>query len=625
MIDDLDFSDILSEPRNELRDAAIEYYYAGERVIPLEPKGKRPLVRWQEEAVQFENEPRIDDINRIVNWFDKWPDANIGLAALNDDVWFDFDGEQGMKALAELEQAYPEFQTAPRNITGKGVHVRFRMTDGMELSNSASKLADGVDVRAGGKGYVMAPPSIHPSGTRYRCVRTGERPAVPKPLYEALTASPLPSRDEPHQVQSLLGTSRYGDKALWEETTLVRAAPDGRRNNQLNISAMKVFNLVAGGHIAEDVALSELLTAALDAGLSESEAFATINSAARKGLERPRGETVEREKPSPPTSSLSFTVAESVQIEHRTSYWNGRLPTGYVTLLHGASGKGKSLMTCKIAAAFSKGTSIDGISSPVPKGKVLMINHEDDTAADIVPRLEANGADLSNVAIVNDNTFSLAHFDQLDQMISEHNFILVIMEPLETIAQNSGKAVNHGGDMRDIFNPLNAIARRHKIPIIMAHHDNKTQGSSSVSDKAAGSTQIIASVRSELAVAEDIENDQKILFHGKCNHSEKQQPLNYSIDGMRFTWEGENADTTMAEVLMPPERPTIRKKVEVEKWLDNYLQGVGSATSSEVYKAAREQIYAGRKSVDSAAKRLNITKVASGRGSDYRVVWYRNP
>src|SRR4030095_253716 len=50
-------------------------------------------------------------------------------------------------------------------ITGAGRHIWFRMPD-TELRNSASKIAPGIDIRADG-GYVLAPPSVHPSGRRY--------------------------------------------------------------------------------------------------------------------------------------------------------------------------------------------------------------------------------------------------------------------------------------------------------------------------------------------------------------------------------------------------------------------------------------------------------------------------
>jgi hypothetical protein len=51
------------------------------------------------------------------------------------------------------------------SITARGRHIFF-LCPGRPVRNSAGKLAPGVDVRGDG-GYVLAPPSIHPTGKAY--------------------------------------------------------------------------------------------------------------------------------------------------------------------------------------------------------------------------------------------------------------------------------------------------------------------------------------------------------------------------------------------------------------------------------------------------------------------------
>jgi hypothetical protein len=57
----------------------------------------------------------------------------------------------------------------PVNILGghrwRGRHLFFKMPQG-PVGNSAGRIATGIDVRGAG-GYVLAPPSVHPSGRRY--------------------------------------------------------------------------------------------------------------------------------------------------------------------------------------------------------------------------------------------------------------------------------------------------------------------------------------------------------------------------------------------------------------------------------------------------------------------------
>jgi hypothetical protein len=75
------------------------------------------------------------------------------------------DGGPAETALRKLEEAHGEFPPTVEAITPRGRHIYFRYPPA-SVRNSASKLADGIDIRGEG-GFVIAPPSIHPSGRRY--------------------------------------------------------------------------------------------------------------------------------------------------------------------------------------------------------------------------------------------------------------------------------------------------------------------------------------------------------------------------------------------------------------------------------------------------------------------------
>ncbi|MBM3768766.1 MAG: hypothetical protein FJW32_25580, partial [Acidobacteria bacterium] len=94
-------------------------------------------------------------------WWDKFPNANIGLATGYE--FFAIDIDPAGMAWYEAEQL-PATHEA---VTGRGGrHVLYRMPTGYVIGNSAGLLAEGVDVRGIG-GYIVAPPSVHPSGTTY--------------------------------------------------------------------------------------------------------------------------------------------------------------------------------------------------------------------------------------------------------------------------------------------------------------------------------------------------------------------------------------------------------------------------------------------------------------------------
>jgi len=126
------------------------------------------------------------DEDEIRKWWTRWPDANIGLATGGGlfvlDIDFDNDGDQ---SLSDLETQYEEISdNHPRVITGNGVHYYFKTTS--SVRNSASKIAQGVDIRGDG-GYVVAVGSTHSTGVIYdHDVGSGSELLLPPDWLEAL-------------------------------------------------------------------------------------------------------------------------------------------------------------------------------------------------------------------------------------------------------------------------------------------------------------------------------------------------------------------------------------------------------------------------------------------------------
>jgi Bifunctional DNA primase/polymerase, N-terminal/Primase C terminal 1 (PriCT-1) len=101
----------------------------------------------------------------ISNWYRLWPDAGIGVRTGGGLVVLDVDGDQGADSLHALEIAHGELPcTVSVTTGGGGMHYWFRKN--VPVRNSARRLGRGLDIRGDG-GYVIAPPSAHPSGRRY--------------------------------------------------------------------------------------------------------------------------------------------------------------------------------------------------------------------------------------------------------------------------------------------------------------------------------------------------------------------------------------------------------------------------------------------------------------------------
>lgn len=148
---------------NGLLEAALQYAEEGLSVFPVEPRGKRPLIK--------DNLARAtSDRDQIREWWEQWPDANIGLVAGDGLAVLDVDKKAGGEATLNRfvkEAAEPSNFTKIIRTGGGGFHFYFRDDPEAPLPQSAGKLGPGLDIRAGGKGYVVAPPSVHPSGKKY--------------------------------------------------------------------------------------------------------------------------------------------------------------------------------------------------------------------------------------------------------------------------------------------------------------------------------------------------------------------------------------------------------------------------------------------------------------------------
>ncbi|WP_435018474.1 bifunctional DNA primase/polymerase [Tundrisphaera sp. TA3] len=107
----------------------------------------------------------------IARQFDCREDLNVGIATGRGSgiVVIDLDGEEGEASWQGITGAHPGSPPPPGMVflTGKGRHLLFRHP--VTAVKSRQKLAgyEGIDVRADG-GYIVAPPSTHHSGRKYR-------------------------------------------------------------------------------------------------------------------------------------------------------------------------------------------------------------------------------------------------------------------------------------------------------------------------------------------------------------------------------------------------------------------------------------------------------------------------
>jgi len=149
---------------------ALRYREEGFAVFPLRPGEKTPLLSKKQGGKGCKD--ATTELAQIEAWWKRCPRANVGIAtgAASGIFVLDVDFPDGLASLEHLENAAmekggAEIESVVVETGGGGRQIYFKSPD-FEVKNSASKIAPGLDIRGEG-GYVVAPPSIHPSGDAY--------------------------------------------------------------------------------------------------------------------------------------------------------------------------------------------------------------------------------------------------------------------------------------------------------------------------------------------------------------------------------------------------------------------------------------------------------------------------
>lgn len=298
----------------------------GLRVFPLRPRDKRPVqfsagfpmattdldtvVGWWTGKLPLPpRERKAGDPDRLPKAF-AGPACNIGIATGAGSGFFvlDLDGEAGLDALLSLAQRHGKLPVTPRQSTGKGGHLLFAWPEGQGVSNSASRIAPGVDVRGEG-GYIVAAPSIHPSGRAYAWQPGGspfDMPFARAPAWllrlaaPPVTQPPRPSSAAPRLMRAE-GVSDYALGALQSAAEEIRRSPAGAHNVTLHRNAYGIGRLVGAGELSRDMARGQLVAAGLQLTHGKSGrpwTLSEVEAAIEHAMKR--GEASPRTAPTPP-------------------------------------------------------------------------------------------------------------------------------------------------------------------------------------------------------------------------------------------------------------------------------------------------------------------------------------
>jgi hypothetical protein len=264
---------------SELGEAALSYARRGLNVLPLKPREKVPDGAFVSHGLL----QATHDLVTVEGWWRASPDDNVGIrTGLTFDVLDVDDG--GWKSLSRLAEENGCLPSGPVALTARGGHYWFKATG----ESNRTAFLPGLDWK-GSRGYIVAPPSVHPSGTVYEWViplDEIELPEGPSWLVDLLRKPPAPI--VAMAPVALTRGSNYAKAALRDECEGVAAAPVGTRNHKLNVASFSAGTLIGARLLDPDEAAEALLAAAAVCGLPEPEARSTIASGLKAGFYQPR-------------------------------------------------------------------------------------------------------------------------------------------------------------------------------------------------------------------------------------------------------------------------------------------------------------------------------------------------
>lgn len=328
--------------------------------------------------------------------------------------------------------------------------------------------------------------------------------------------------------------------------------------------------------------------------------------------------------------------------------WPGRIARGKVSMIAGHPGLGKSQVTAALAAVVTTGGKWPVDRTACDRGSVILLNAEDDAADTIRPRLEAAGADVTRIEIIeavadgyhadgseNRRGFNLkADLGALDTLLAARRDVaLVVIDPVS--AYLSGVETHVNADVRAVLAPLGELAARHGVAIVCVSHLNKAgankPGAGDALLRVSGSLAFVAAARAAYIVVRDAENNaRRLLLPAKNNVGKDQAGLAFSVESYqlpggietsRVLWEPEPVTVTADEAMAAPATDEDRTMTdEAVAFLRAALSGGARLLGREI---KRDAIDAGisDKALRSARIRLGIKPESEGFGKDRGTYW----
>ncbi|WP_338445852.1 AAA family ATPase [Pelagerythrobacter marensis] len=288
------------------------------------------------------------------------------------------------------------------------------------------------------------------------------------------------------------------------------------------------------------------------------------------------------------------------------------VPIGCTSILDGNPGMGKSFLSLAMTAAVTAGGQFCE-KQPDRNGRVLLLNDEDDPSRVLLPRLEAMGADINKVRVI-DAPFTLNDdgVEILRRQIRSYDPTLVVIDPL-TNFMGASVDMYRPNEANAFMRPLHRLAKEFDISLLIARHLRK-QTSENAMHMGQGSMAFGGAVRSGMIVtAHPTQPQWRVLSHYKSSYAQEAVSQAFEIGtppkggGARIIWRGPVEMSANELVALSSVQESVLDRAA--RALEDYLSE-GEAEARDVKEAMKKKGIQER-TLDRAKKKLGVI---SGRG-----------
>jgi hypothetical protein len=553
-----DYHTLSSTQKKSLLKSALKYAKLGFAVFPCRPRRKDPDGL----LVPNGHLDATTNVKVIRAWWTSSPNANIGIVPPEGYAVVDVDPRDGglitLQGLGGGTETLKAFSGGP----DRGHHLWYRYVPHQLPGN----LGEGIQLKANGHGYVVAPPSIHPSGGIYEW-EDEFNPELISPWPPALGVFKDCNINKvsegitltPSQIDALLKQTPSDDYDTWVKVGqgLKSDYPDtgfdwwlewSKKSKKFpGVGALtKKWNSFKGSGVTTGTLV--YLAGGKVPAPSPEEDFSAYTP------------DLFDDAPKKVKSGLLVTKLSQITAEQIEWLVPGYFARGMVHCIAGHGGAGKSLVVTSLMAALSQG--VDWLTGEITNNPidVLMIT-EEQLKISVKPRMDLAGANVDRIHIIEGKIQKKRdkggkevvipwnlddHIADTTQWLKANpQTKLLIIDPIGSFMEGDKREIDTWKDsnVRKVLDKWVKLAESLNIAIIYLAHFNKSKGSRAA-DKITGSSAFTTVTRMTYVVgqvgADWLETqgypgngDDRIMVGVKCNIGRKPPVLVIGVEGVQ--------------------------------------------------------------------------------------------